>query len=252
MIWRAQIHVANPSRAFYTIDMQNIKEQTPLKVIARIRDDFPTKFGLPRQSGLVEELKGRIVFEAGFRNADALRGLDEFSHIWLLWGFSETEREDWQPMVRPPRLGGNTAKGVFATRAPYRPNPIGLSCVKLDSIERGGMNGPVLHVSGIDMMDGTPIYDIKPYLPYVDSHPEASGSFAEKNKDYALKVEFPDEWLLLLPENRRKAIIGALENDPRPAYQDDPKRVYGVEYAGYDVRFTVNGDTLTVCEVVLL
>ena len=214
-----------------------MENQTSLKVIAHVRDDFPTKFGVPRQSGLVGAIRGTIVFEPGFRNADCLRGLDEFSHIWLLWGFSQNEHAAWQPTVRPPRLGGNVAKGVFATRSPYRPNAIGLSCVRLDKIERGGPNGPVLYVSGLDMTDGTPVYDIKPYIPYADAHPDASGSFAEERKDYALTVVFPEEWLLMLPEDRREAMIGALQNDPRPAYQDDPSRIYGVEYAGYDVRF---------------
>lgn len=222
---------------------------TTLKVIAHIRDDFPTKFGLPRQSGLVSAIKGSIIFEPKYRDPNALRGLEGYSHLWLLWGFSETDREKWQPMVRPPRLGGNVPMGVFATRAPYRPNAIGLSCVKLDSIETDEHGAQYLRVSGLDMMDGTPVYDIKPYLPYVDCHPEATGGFSEESKDYALKVVFPEEWLIMIPEEQREAIIGALANDPRPAYQNDPARRYGVEYAGFDVRFHVDNGVLTVCEV---
>lgn len=223
-----------------------------LKIIARVRNDFPTKFGLPRQSGLVDALKGVVVFEAAYRNPDALRGLEGYSHLWLLWGFSETERETWLPMVRPPRLGGNTPMGVFATRSPYRPNPIGLSCVRLDGMEQTEAYGTVLHISGVDMMDQTPVYDIKPYLPYVDSRPDAIGGFSEQYKDYRLKVDFPEALLHRIPAHQRQAILGALAGDPRPAYQDDPTRRYGVEYAGFDVRFRVDGDTLTVVEVVVL
>ncbi|MDD3919959.1 MAG: tRNA (N6-threonylcarbamoyladenosine(37)-N6)-methyltransferase TrmO [Eubacteriales bacterium] len=224
----------------------------PLNIIARVHDDFPAKFGLPRQSGLVESLKATVVFETRYRNPDSLRGLEGYSHIWLLWGFSETERDTWLPMVRPPRLGGNTPMGVFATRSPFRPNAIGMSCVRLDGIGTDEKLGPVLHVSGVDMMDGTPIYDIKPYLPYVDCHPEAVGGFSEQFKDYRLEVTFPPELLAKIPVHQQAAIIGALENDPRPAYQNDPTRRYGVEYAGFDVRFRVDGNTLTVVEVVTL
>ena len=229
--------------------MQN---ESQIKIIARIHTDFPTKFGIPRQSGLVDALKATIVFEPEYRNPDALRGLEGFSHIWLIWEFSEAVRDTWSPTVRPPRLGGNTRMGVFATRSPFRPNPIGLSSVKLDSIELHPELGPVLHVSGADLMDNTPIYDIKPYLPYTDSHPEAVGGFIAPLGNDLLKVEFSEQWLRLIPEERREALIGVLELDPRPSYQDDTKRVYGIEFAGFDIRFTVEGTVLTVCEVVAL
>jgi len=220
-----------------------------MKIIARIRTDFPTKFGIPRQSGLIDALKAVIVFEPEYRNPDALRGLEGFSHIWLIWEFSEAVRDTWSPTVRPPRLGGNTRMGVFATRSPFRPNALGLSCVKIDGIELHPDLGPVLHVSGADLMDNTPIYDIKPYLPYTDSHPEAVGGFAEPVKDYVLEVEFPEQWLRLIPEERREALLGVLAHDPRPSYQNDPKRIYGLEFAGFDIRFTVRGTVLSVCEV---
>lgn len=223
-----------------------------IKIIARIRTDFPTKFGIPRQSGLIDELKATIVFEPEYRNPDALRGLEGFSHIWLIWEFSKAIRDKWSPTVRPPRLGGNTRMGVFATRSPFRPNPIGLSSVKLDSIEFNTNLGPVLHVSGSDLMDNTPIYDIKPYLPYTDSHPNASGGFAEPCRDYALEVKFPKEYLQMIPENRREALLGVLKQDPRPSYQNDPERVYGLNFAGFDIRFMVNGTVLSVCGVVPL
>lgn len=223
-----------------------------LKTIARIRTDFPSKFGIPRQSGLVEALKAVIVFEPEYRNPDALRGLEEFSHIWLLWEFSESIRDTWSPMVKPPRLGGNKRMGVFATRSPFRPNPIGLSCVRLEGIEYDGELGPLLYVAGADLMDYTPIYDIKPYLPYADSRPDAKGGFTEPLKEYALKVEFPEELLCVLPEEQREAALGVLACDPRPSYQKDPTRVYGVEFAGYDIRFTVKEDVLTVCEMIPL
>ncbi len=223
-----------------------------LKMIARIRTDFPTKFGIPRQSGLVEALKAVIIFEPEYRNPDAFRGLEEFSHIWLLWEFSESMRETWTPMVKPPRLGGNKRMGVFATRSPFRPNPIGLSCVRLEKIEFDDELGPLLYVAGADLMDQTPIYDIKPYLPYADSRPEAAGGFAEPLKDYALTVEFPEELRCFLPEEQREAALGVLACDPRPSYQKDPTRVYGVEFAGYDIRFTVKDDVLTVCEMIPL
>ncbi len=221
-----------------------------MKVIARIRTDFPTKFGIPRQSGLVDAVKGVIVFEQEYRNPDALRGLEEFSHIWLIWEFSEAVRDTWSPTVRPPRLGGNTRMGVFATRSPFRPNPLGLSCVKLDSIELHSDLGPILHVSGADLLDNTPIYDIKPYLSYTDSHPGSSGGYTDHLQGYELKVEFPEEMLRLFPEERREALLGVLAHDPRPSYQKDPKRIYGLEFAGFDIRFTVHGDVLIVCEVV--
>ncbi len=223
-----------------------------MKIIARIRTDFSTKFGIPRQSGLVDALKAVIVFEPEYRNPDALRGLDGFSHIWLIWEFSEAVREDWSPTVRPPRLGGNTRVGVFATRSPFRPNPLGLSSLKLDGIELDDELGPVLHVSGADLMDNTPIYDIKPYLPHVDSHPEASGGFAAPLTDYALEVEFPEKLLCLIPKERRDGLLGVLANDPRPSYQNDPERRYGFEFAGFEIRFTVQDSRLVVCEVVSL
>lgn len=228
----------------------HIKESPSMKVIARIRTDFPTKFGIPRQSGLIDALKAVIVFEPEYRNPDALRGLEEFSYIWLIWEFSEAVRDTWSPTVRPPRLGGNTRMGVFATRSPFRPNPLGLSSVKLDGIEFHDDLGPVLHVSGADLMDNTPIYDIKPYLPYTDSHPDAVGGFTDPLKDYTLEVEFSEQWLRLIPEEQREALLGVLAHDPRPSYQNDPERIYGLEFTGFDIRFTVRGTVLSVCEVV--
>lgn len=221
-----------------------------MNIIAHIRTDFPTKFGIPRQSGLVEELKGRIIFEPEYRNPDAVRGLDGFSHLWLIWQFSGTKRDSWSPTVKPPRLGGNTRMGVFATRSPFRPNDIGLSSVRLEKIEITYELGAVLHVAGADLMDGTAIYDIKPYLPYTDSHPEAAAGFAGAVLDYELEVVFPSELLARIPEDRHEAIIAVLKQDPRPSYHDMPDRVYGVEFAGFDVRFTVREGVLTVCEVV--
>lgn len=218
--------------------------------IARIHTDFPTKFGLPRQSGLVDSLKGFIVFAPKYRDPRALRGLEGFSHIWLIWKFSESICEDWSPTVRPPRLGGNTTMGVFATRSPFRPNPIGLSCVRLESIDYDAPDGPVLHISGADLMDGTPIYDIKPYLPYADSHPDATGGFAQDVMDYALQVEFPEEWLALVPEDKREGLIGILEQDPRPGYRRNDSRRFGIRFADMDVRFTVSDSILTVCEII--
>jgi tRNA (adenine37-N6)-methyltransferase len=227
-------------------------QNPPLKIIARIRTDFPTKFGVPRQSGIIDALKAVIVFEPEYRNPDTLRGLEGFSHIWLIWEFSENVRDRWSPMVKPPRLGGNTRMGVFATRSPFRPNSIGLSCVRLEGVEPDTDQGPVIHVSGADMIDNTPIYDIKPYIPYTDSHPEAVGGFADPVRDYRLEVEFPEVLQNLLPEERREAILGVLACDPRPSYQNDPDRIYGVEFAGFDVRFTVRETVLTVCEVISL
>lgn len=223
-----------------------------LKIIARIKSDFPTKFGIPRQSGLVDGLTATVVFEPEYRNAAALTGLEGFSHIWLIWGFSEAEREAWSPTVRPPRLGGNVRKGVFATRSPYRPNAIGLSSVRLDKIETEGALGTVLRVSGADLMDGTPIYDIKPYLPLTDSRPDAVDGFAGEVKEYALKVKLPSECGAALPENVRDTLIELLRQDPRPAYQNDADRVYGFEYAGYEIKFVVAGDLLTVQSVTAL
>lgn len=224
----------------------------PLKIIARIHTEFPEKFGIPRQSGIVDALKAVIVFEPQFRNPDALRGLEGFSHIWLIWGFFHTNNETWAPMVKPPRLGGNKRMGVFATRSPFRPNPLGLSSVKLESIELNTELGPILHVSGADLMDQTPIYDMKPYLAYTDSHPEAVGGFADPVKDYALEVVFPEDLLNLIPVEHHEALFGVLAHDPRPSYHNDPERKYGFGFAGFNIRFTVQGTLLTVCEVALI
>lgn len=226
-------------------------ETLNLNIIARIDTDFPTKFGIPRQSGVVEQLQGRIVFAPEYRNPDALRGIEGFSHLWLVWQFSEAVREHWSPTVRPPRLGGNTRVGVFATRSPFRPNAIGLSCVKLDRVDLHTPDGPVLYVSGVDLMDGTPILDIKPYIPYADSHPEAKEGFTSQNWERSLKVDFPQEMLEQVPEDRREALIGVLENDPRPPYQKDPERVYGLPFGGTEVKFTVSDGVLTVTGVEL-
>ncbi len=223
-------------------------ETFPIKVIARIRSDFSEKFGIPRQAGLVEEATARIVFEEEYRNPDALRGLSGYSHIWLIWQFSKAIREDWSPTVRPPRLGGNTRMGVFATRSPFRPNPIGLSCVKLLSIDETEDCGTVLTVAGADLLDGTPIFDIKPYLPYTDSHPDALSGFALQEKEGSLTVDFPEHLLNLIPQEKRKALFALLKKDPRPGYQSD-ERPYGMMYAGFNVRFTVKENTLYVFEV---
>lgn len=220
-----------------------------MEIIARIHNDFATKFGLPRQSGLVPQLRSVIVFEPPYRVAEALRGLEDYSHLWLLWEFHQARREGWSPTVRPPRLGGNARMGVFATRSPFRPNNIGLSCVKLEEIRRDEQLGHVLVVSGADLMDGTPIYDIKPYLPYVDCHPEATGGFAHQVKDYALEVVFPEELRRLVPPDKCDALQGVLAQDPRPGYQRDPERVYGFAFAGLEVKFTVDGGVLTVLSV---
>ena len=216
-----------------------------LKQIARICSPFPTKFGIPRQSGLVDALRATVVFEPEFRNADALRGLEGFSHLWLIWEFSEARRDGWSPTVRPPRLGGNARMGVFATRSPFRPNPLGLSCVRLEGIRHDAALGAVLDVSGADLMDSTPIYDVKPYLPYADAHPEALGGFAPLPKE-TIAVRCPPELLSKIPEGQREALLGVLAQDPRPQYQHDPAREYGMSFAGWDVRFRVNGDTLEV------
>ena len=225
------------------------QEMFPMKIIANLRSDFPTKFGIPRQSGLVEELKATVVFKPEYRNPDALRGLEEFSHVWLIWEFSKAVREEWSPTVRPPRLGGNKRLGVFATRSPFRPNPLGLSCVKLEKIEVDPELGPVLRVSGADLMDGTPIFDIKPYIPYADCQPQATGGFTSTVERRLLQVECPAHLLELVREYRRQALLGVLANDPRPSYQNDPERVYGMEFAEVEVRFSVQGETLTVREV---
>ena len=232
--------------------MNTSADSMALKVIAHIHTDFPQKFGIPRQSGIIDELEGTIILEPKYRDPDALRGLEGFSHIWLLWQFSEALRDNWQPTVRPPRLGGNSKMGVFATRSPFRPNPIGLSCVRLEKIEKTANHGFVLKVRGADLMDGTPIYDIKPYLPYVDSRPDATGGFAQPLKDYALKVNFPQDLLELLPANRQAAAISILENDPRPSYKNDSDRIYGLSFAGFNISFKVAEDLLTVVDVAAL
>ncbi len=232
--------------------MQQAPEAMTLKVIAHIHTAFPTKFGIPRQSGLVEELRGEIVFTPEYRNPDALRGLEDFSHIWLVWQFSGAVRESWSPTVRPPRLGGNTRVGVFATRSPFRPNPLGLSSVKLEAIEQRPDVGPVLIVRGADLMDGTPIYDIKPYIPYADCHPDAAEGFTGQTRTHHLEVFCPAALWQTVPEADRAALQGVLASDPRPSYQHDPQRVYGMEFAGLEVHFTVDGALLTVRDITLL
>ena len=224
-------------------------ENVNIQVIARMHSDFATKFGIPRQSGLVEELRSTIVFEPEFRNPDALRGIEDFSHLWIIWQFSEAVRQGWSPTVRPPRLGGNTRMGVFATRSPFRPNNLGLSSVKLLGVEHTAEFGTVLHVGGADLMDGTPIFDIKPYIAYGDSHPDAKGGFTDIAGEFLLQVEFPPELLEQLPADKREAAIGVLSHDPRPSYQRKPDRVYGLTFAGFDIRFKVSEDKLTVIEV---
>ncbi len=224
---------------------------TPFQTIAHIHSDFTSKFGIPRQSGLVESVHSQIIFEPAFRNPDALRGLEGYSHIWLLWEFSESMGKEWSPTVRPPRLGGNKRMGVFATRSPFRPNPIGLSSVKITHIEWDTPKGPIIHVSGADILDGTPIYDIKPYLPYTDSHPDAVGGFAFTPGEGAVKVNISAEMLEKIPEFFRESTIELLEEDPRPGYQDDPDRIYHMEYAGFEVHFTVKDGILTVTDVTI-
>lgn len=220
-----------------------------MKIIAHIQTDFPDKFGIPRQSGIIEELKGKIVFEPEYRRAEAVRGLEEFSHIWLLWEFSKIGERQWSATVRPPRLGGNKRIGVFATRSPFRPNNIGLSCVRLTGIEEDKKQGIVLHVQGADLMDGTPIYDIKPYIPFTDCHPEASEGYTRETRAHKLTVDFPKELLELYPTEKREAVIEILELDPRPAYIQDSERIYGMSYAGLDIQFQVDGERLTVIKI---
>lgn len=226
-----------------------LREVCPVKPIAHIRTEFPSKFGVPRQAGLVEELRAAVVFEPEYRVADAFRGIDGFSHLWLIWEFSLSKREGWSPTVRPPRLGGNRRLGVFATRSPFRPNPIGLSCVRLIEVEWDAPDGPVLHVAGADLMDGTPIYDVKPYVPYADCRPDAVGGFASEAPAEALAVSIPEELLVKVPEGRRVALAHVLALDPRPSYQDDPERVYGFGFAGLEVRFSVRDGALTVVDI---
>ena len=224
-------------------------QEFTMRPIARIHSDFSTKFGVPRQSGLVDSLEATVVFEPEFRNPDALRGLEGFSHIWLVWVFDQAVRKDWSPTVRPPRLGGNTRMGVFATRSPFRPNPIALSCVKLAGMEETADHGMVLRILGADLMDGTPILDIKPYIPYADSPPEALGGFAAVPAGETLEVIIPPELLEKVPESRREALRGVLAQDPRPHYQEDSERIYGFGFAGVEVKFSVNGKKLTVRDI---
>ncbi|MCI7734990.1 MAG: tRNA (N6-threonylcarbamoyladenosine(37)-N6)-methyltransferase TrmO [Dysosmobacter sp.] len=226
-----------------------MSQEFSMRVIARIHSDFATKFGVPRQSGLVDALESTVVFEPEYRNMDALRGLEDFSHLWLVWVFDKAVRRDWSPTVRPPRLGGNRRMGVFATRSPFRPNPIALSSVKLAGIEQTAEQGPVLHIRGADLMDGTPILDIKPYIPYADSHPEALGGFAAVPAGETLEVIIPPELLEKIPPERREALRGVLAQDPRPHYQNDPGRIYGFGFAGMEVKFSVEGTCLTVREI---
>lgn len=218
-----------------------------MKIIAHIHTDFPDKFGIPRQSGLVESLQGTIIFEPEYRNPEALKGLEEFSHIWLLWQFSQSKKEHWSATVKPPRLGGKKRMGVFATRSPFRPNDIGLSCVRLEGIRTDEKKGPVIQVSGADLMDGTPIYDIKPYIPFTDCHPEAAEGYTRETREHRLEVDFPEKLLSRYPEEKRRAVVEVLAQDPRPAYVQDPERIYGVSFGGFDVKFQVEGARLRVC-----
>ena len=227
---------------------QNETTGRMMRPVAYIKSDFTSKFGIPRQSGLAD-LEAEIHFYPEYQNPEAVRGLEEYSHLWLIWEFSQAVRKEWSPTVRPPRLGGNVRMGVFATRSPFRPNPIGLSSVRLESVEFSEKYGPVLHVSGADLMDGTPIYDIKPYLAYVDSHPEAAGGFTDQIQDHKLKVEFPEKLLKKIPEEKREALLAVLANDPRPGYQKDPERKYGMSFGSWDIHFKVDGEQLQVLEV---
>ena len=226
-----------------------MQDTLPMHVIATMHSAFPAKFGIPRQSGLVDTLRSTIVFQPEYRNPDALRGLEGFSHLWVVWVFSQAVRNTWSPTVRPPRLGGNTRMGVFATRSPFRPNPIGLSCVKIDCVEHHPELGPVIHVLGADLLDGTPILDLKPYLPYADAHPEAAGGFTDGYQGYRLEVNFPPELLAAVPWENRDALQGVLAQDPRPSYPADPQRVYGMAFGGQNIRFTVAEGVLTVVAV---
>lgn len=220
-----------------------------MKVIARIRNDYTEKFGVPRQSGLVEEVISEIIFEEAYRVSEALRGIEEFSHLWLIWAFDRAERDNWSPTVRPPRLGGNTRMGVFATRSPFRPNAVGLSCVRLLSVHEEKESGTVLTVAGADLMNGTPIYDIKPYLPYADCHPEATGGFTDRTEKRRVEVSVPDQFRKMLGEKKTDALTAVLREDPRPAYQNDAEREYGFLFGGFNIRFTVREGLLTVTDV---
>lgn len=220
-----------------------------MKIIARIYTDFPAKFGIPRQSGIVKSLKAKIVFEPMYRNPDSVRGLEDYSYIWLIWQFSAVKNSGYHPTVRPPKLGGNIRKGVFATRSPFRPNPIGLSSVKLEKIETDPKLGPIIHVSGADLMNQTPIYDIKPYLPKVDCHTDAKGGFTDNINYKTLEVNFPDNLINKIPSKMQKPLIEVLAQDPRPAYQNNPQRIYGMHFGEFNVRFTVNRQILTVKDV---
>lgn len=223
------------------------EELLTLRPIAHIHTQFPEKFGIPRQSGLVEDLRARVVFEREYRIREAFRGLEDFSHLWLLWQF--TESRGWSPTVRPPRLGGNQRMGVFATRSPFRPNPIGLSCVKLEGVDFDAPDGPALLVRGADLLDGTPILDVKPYVPLADCRPDAKGSFSDDHREDRLSVDIPPALLEKVAQDLRPALLGVLSQDPRPSYQKDPERVYGMAFAGMEIKFTVDGDTLHVIEI---
>ena len=224
-------------------------EEIKITPIARMHSDFASKFGIPRQSGIVEELRSTIVFEPEYRNSDALRGMEGFSHLWLIWQFSKAIRTDWSPTVRPPRLGGNTRMGVFATRSPFRPNSLGLSCVKFLGLEETAEFGTVIHVGGADLMDGTPIFDIKPYIPYADCHPDALNGFTGGTEGEILEVNFPADLLQKLPQDKQAAVVGILAHDPRPSYQKDADRIYGFTFAGFEIRFRVEETLLTVVDV---
>ena len=227
-----------------------IETEIAIKPIAHIHSDFSEKFGIPRQSGLVDTLQAKIVFTEEFRNADCCRGIEEFSHLWLIWGFSKNQRDKWTPTVRPPRLGGNKRKGVFASRAPFRPNSLGLSSVRLEKYIPDTPEGPVLYISGADLLDGTPVYDIKPYLAFTDSHPEATGSFSTKALEHRLTVHCEDDLLHHIPKEKRQSLLDCLSLDPRPSYQHDPERIYGMQYAGFDIHFKVNANDLFVTEII--
>ena len=223
-----------------------------IKPIAKIYNDFPSKFGIPRQSGRIAELESKIIFEKEFRNEDAFRGIEQFSHLWLIWEFSENKKEEWRATVRPPRLGGNTRMGVFATRSPFRPNALGLSCVKLEAVEKNEKHGVTLIVSGADLMNGTPIYDIKPYIPYADCIENAQGGFAEENKNYKAEVEIPESLLKIIPESKRKALIKVLEDDPRPSYKTKTEKDYGFPFADWEIKFTAKGNKIIVTDIIEL